>query len=134
MFQRILKAMSHLVREPRRSAPPTRPTLEQLEDRRVPSSRLMQPMGMPMMGMSMMGIPMMGMSMAGTSMMSQTPSPAVMAAFRQLVTDFDRSLLQVLSSQTRQQFVTNETAMIQLVFMDLTRLDMLLSPMGRMGR
>lgn len=123
MFQCIRKAMSNLDREPRRSAPPTRPTLEQLEDRRVPSSGLMQPMGMPMMGMSM----------ASTSTMSQTPSPAVMAAFRQLVTDFDRSLLQVLSSQTRQQFVANETAMIQLVFMDLTRLDMLLTPMGRMG-
>jgi hypothetical protein len=88
----------------------------------------MQPMGMPMMGM-----PMMGMSMTGMKRMNQMPSPAAMAAFRQLVIDFDRSLQQVLSSQTRQQFVVNETAMIQLVFMDIARLDMLLSPMGRMG-
>jgi hypothetical protein len=125
MLQRILSMMSNFVREPRRSALPTRPTLEQLEGRCLPSASAMS-----MMGMSMMGMPMMGMSMTGTSMMSQTPSPAAMAAFRQLVTDFDRSLLQVLSSQTRQQFVANETAMIQLVFMDLTRLDMLL---GRRG-
>ena len=122
MFQRILSTMSNLVREPRRSVPPTRPTLEQLEDRCAPSG-MMPPMGMPMMGMSMTSM----------SMMSQMPSPAAMAAFRQLVTDFDRSLQQVLSSQTRQQFVANETAMIQLVFMDIARLEMLLSPAGRMG-
>jgi hypothetical protein len=128
MFQRILSVMANLVHEPRRSAPATRPTLEQLEDRCTPSMGMMQPMGMPMMGM-----PMMGMGMTGTSMMSQTPSPAAMAAFRQLVTDFDRSLQQVLSSQTRQQFVANETAMIQLVFMDIARFNMLLSPMGRTG-
>ncbi len=107
MFQRIVSTMSNLVREPRRSAPSTRPTLEQLEDRCMPSAGFMHPMGMP--------------------------SPAVIAAFRQLVTDFDRSLQQVLSSQTRQQFVANETAMIQLVSMDLARLNMLLSPTGRRG-
>jgi hypothetical protein len=99
----------------RRPAPPTQPTLEQLEDRYVPSAP-MQSMGM-MMGMSM------------TSM----PSPAAMAAFGQLVTDFQHSLQQVLSSQTPQQFVVNETAMIELVFMDMARLNMALSPMGRTG-
>jgi hypothetical protein len=65
--------------------------------------------------------------------MNNMPSPAAMAAFGQLVTDFQHSLQQVLSSQTPQQFVVNETAMIELVFMDMARLNMALSPMGRTG-
>jgi hypothetical protein len=126
MLQRIRTLVSNLVSRPSRSAPPRRPCLEQLEDRCVPSANLVQPMNM-----MMMGTPMMGMSMTSTATMNNTPSPAAMAAFTKFVTDFEKSLQQVLSSQTRQQFVTNEIAMIQLVSMDLARFEMLISPMGR---
>jgi hypothetical protein len=130
MLERIRTLVSSFLSRPRRAALPTRPTLEQLEDRSLPSANLMQPMGM-MMGTPMMGTPMMSMSMTATSSMNNGPSAAARAAFTQLVTDFQKSLQQVLSSQTRQQFMANEAAMIQLVFMDFERLEMLLSPMGR---
>lgn len=143
---------SNLVRRSPRSALPTRPTLERLEDRCVPSANFMPMMGTPMMGigsmpmqqmgmdpmpvqqMGMQSMPMqqMGMNTAVTSTtvtstaaMNTTnnpPSPATLAALNQLFTDFNRTMQQVLSSQNLQQFVVNETAMLRIVAADLIHL------------
>jgi hypothetical protein len=137
MRHQLLTTRSNLARRCPRSTLPTRPTLERLEDRCVPSADFMPSMGMPMMGMPMMGMgsmPMqqMGMNTAVTSptvtntatmnTVNNTPSPATLAALNQLFTDFNRTMQQVLSSQTLQQFVANETAMLRIVDADLLHL------------
>jgi hypothetical protein len=159
MRHQFLTNLSNLVRRSPRSAFPTCPTLERLEDRCVPSADFMPSMSMPMMGMGFMPVQQIGMgfmpmqpmgmdsmsvqqigvtpmpmqqvgtntavtstTVTSTAAMNTTnnpPSPATLAALNQLFTDFNRTMLQVLSSQTLQQFVVNETAMLRIITADL---------------
>jgi hypothetical protein len=152
MHHPFLSTLSNLVCRSARSALPTRPTLERLEDRCVPSANIMPMMGMPMMGMPMMGMgsmPMqqMGMQQMGMQSMpmqqmgmnttvtsttvtntatmntvNNTPSPATLAALDQLFTDFNRTMQQVMSSRNLPQFVANETNMLRIIAADLIHL------------
>jgi hypothetical protein len=127
----IFRVLPKLVRRTSRSASVCRPTLEQLEDRCVPSASMMQPMGMgmgmppmnmPSMGMPTMNMPSMGANMMGTNTMNHGLSPNTMAALNQLFMDFNQTLRQVLSSQTLPQFFANEMQMRQIIAADLTHL------------
>jgi hypothetical protein len=132
MRHQFLTSRSNLVRRSPRSTLPTRPTLEALEDRCVPSANFMPMMGMPMMGMGSMPMQQTGMNTTVTSTtvtnttamntMNNTPSSATVAALNQLFTDFNRTMQQVLSSQNLQQFVANETNMLRIVAADLIHL------------
>jgi hypothetical protein len=130
--------VSKLVRRPPAPAPSRRPTLEQLEDRCLPSANMMMSMGMPTMPMNMQPMGMQAMTMpsanmSSTGMMSTTSNmmnPSTMAAINQLFTDFDKTLQQVLSSTTLQQFITNEAHMIGVLSADLSQIHMLTSPRG----
>ena len=132
MRHQFLTVLSNLVRRSPRSDLPTRPSLERLEDRCVPSANSMPMMGMPMMGMGSMPIQQMGMNTTVTSTtvtntaamntMNNPPSPATLAALNQLFTDFNRTMLQVMSSRNLQQFVANETAMLRIITADLLHL------------
>ena len=119
--------LSNFTRPPSRSLPSTRPALEQLEDRCMPSANMMMSMGMsmPPMGMNMTSMPAMGMNVTSSVRASE------MAALNQLFMDFDRTLQQVLASRTMQQFVVNETAMIQTVLTDLAHFNAVASSVGR---
>ncbi|HEY7329546.1 MAG TPA: hypothetical protein VH592_18045 [Gemmataceae bacterium] len=84
------------------------PTLEQLEDRCVPSANMMMPMNMPM------------------------PPMTTQTAIAQLVLDFNQTSQQVQSSTTVQQFIANEVNMIQVLAADLAQIQMLSTMMGPM--
>jgi hypothetical protein len=147
MHHPFLSTLSNLVRRSARSALPTRPTLERLEDRCVPSANIMPMMGMPMMGMGSMPMQQTGMQQMGMQSMpmqqigmnttvtsttvtntaamntvNNTPSPATLAALNQLFTDFNRTMQQVMSSRTMPQFVANETNMLRIIAADLIHL------------
>jgi hypothetical protein len=132
MRHHFLSIRSNLARRSPQSALPTRPALERLEDRCVPSANSMAMMGMPMMGMGSMPMQQVGTNTTVTSTtvtntaamntMNNPPSPATLAALNQLFTDFNRTMLQVMSSRNLQQFVANETAMLRIVAADLIHL------------
>ena len=179
----FLTIRSNLVRRSPRSALPTRPTVERLEDRCVPSADFMPGMGMPMMGMGFMPMQQVGlgfmpgqqmttdpmqMQQMGTDPMPVQPmtmapvpvqpmgtstavastaatntaamntpnitlSPAALAALNQLFADFNRTMLQVMSSRNLQQFVANETAMLRIITGDLLHLMATQSPATQGG-
>ena len=130
----IFRVLPKLGRQTSRSASVCRPTLEQLEDRCVPSASMMQPMGMgmppmnmpsmgmPSMNMPSMGMPSMNMSSMGANTMNHGLSPNTVAALNQLFMDFNQTLRQVLSSQSLPQFFANEMHMRQVLAADLTNL------------
>ncbi|HEY7152479.1 MAG TPA: hypothetical protein VH575_00835 [Gemmataceae bacterium] len=137
----IFRVLPKLGRRTSRSASVCRPTLEQLEDRCVPSASMMQPMGMgmppmnmpsmgmPSMNMSSMGMPSMNMSSMGANTMNHGLSPNTVAALNQLFMDFNQTLRQVLSSQSLPQFFANEMHMRQVLAADLTNLKASLNSM-----
>ena len=131
----ILTLVAKLTRLSPDSAPTCRPTLEQLEDRCVPSASMMMPMGMnrPPMNMPSMTMQTTTMPSMGTNMTSNMPNQTTMAAIDHLYMDFNQTLQQVLSSTTMQQFITNESHMIDVLATDIAQIRMLVSPMGRMG-
>ncbi|HEY7426612.1 MAG TPA: hypothetical protein VH682_20420 [Gemmataceae bacterium] len=143
----ILRVLPKLIRRTRRSAPPCRPILEQLEDRCVPSANPMQPMGMdmppmgmqtmnmqtmsmPSMGMQTMSMPTMSTSMTSMNMMNNGLNPNTLAAINQLFMDFNQTLRQVLSSQSLPQFFANEMHMRDVLTADLMRITSSLDGMG----
>ena len=126
---------SNFLRRTPASSPRCRPTLEQLEDRCVPSANIMMSMGMNMPSMNMQPMVMHTTTMPsmGTNMTSNMPNQTTMAAIDHLFMDFNQTLQQVLSSTTMQQFITNESHMIDVLATDIAQIRMLVSPMGRMG-
>jgi hypothetical protein len=62
-----------------------------------------------------------------------TLSPAALAALNQLFADFNRTMLQVMSSRNLQQFVANETAMLRIITGDLLHLMATQSPATQGG-
>jgi hypothetical protein len=142
----IFRILPKLGRRTSRSVSVCRPTLEQLEDRCVPSASMMQPMGMgmppmnmPSMGMPTMNMPSMGMptmnmssmgaNMMGTNTMNHGLSPNTVAALNQLFMDFNQTLRQVLSSQSLPQFFANEMSMRDVLARDIANLKSSLSGM-----
>jgi hypothetical protein len=128
----ILTLLAKLTRLSTDSAPTCRPTLEQLEDRCVPSANMMMSMGMTMPSMTMPSMtmqpttmPSMNMPSMGTNMTSNMLNPATMAAIDHLFMDFNQTLQQVLSSTTMQQFITNEVHMIDVLATDIAQIRML---------
>ncbi len=104
----ISTVVSKLVSRTPAVTPSSRPILEQLEDRCVPSTNMMMPMNMP------------------------TPPMTMKTAITQLFHDFDQTLQQVQASATTQQFITNEVHMIDVLATDLAQihmLSMMMSPM-----
>jgi len=135
----ILRVLPKLNRRTPRAAQACRPTLEQLEDRCVPSASPMQPMGMgmgmppmgmPPMGMQTMSAPPMNMGMSSSNMMNMSLNANTMAALHQLFTDFDQTLRVVMLSKTLPQFFANEMHMRQVVVADLVRVESSLMNMG----
>jgi hypothetical protein len=123
----LLTALSNRLRRSPRPTVPARPTLESLEDRCVPSANFL-----PLLGMHGTLLHSVGMNSAVVNTpaantltlntLNHTPNSAVVATLNQLFTDFNRTMHQVLSSQNLQQFVTNETAMLQIISADLANL------------
>ena len=93
--------VSKLVHRTPAFTPPSRPILEQLEDRCLPSTNMMMPMNMP------------------------TPPMTMQTAITQLFQDFDQAFQQVQASTTAQQFITNEVHMIDVLATDLAQIHML---------
>ena len=131
----ILALVSKRTRPSPVSAPTYRPTLEELEDRCVPSANMMMSMGMNMPSMNMQPMVMHTTTTPsmGTNMTSNMPNQTTMAAIDHLFMDFNQTLQQVLSSTTMQQFITNESHMIDVLATNIAQIRMLVSPMGRMG-
>ena len=128
----IASIVSKLVCRPPAFRTPICPTLEQLEDRCVPSANMMMSMGMnmppmtmPSMNMQTMNMPSSNMQSMGTNTMSGMLNPNTLAAIDQLFMDFNQTLQQVLSSTTTQQFITNELHMIEVVSHDIAQIRML---------
>jgi hypothetical protein len=152
---------SKLLRRTAASSPRCRPTLEQLEDRCVPSANMMMSMGMttPSMNMNMpsmdtnmpsmnMNMPTMNMpsmnvqttnmqSSNAQSMGTNTPNielnPATLAAINQFFVDFSQTLQQVMSSNSAQQFVANEVHMIEVITLDIAQIRMAAGRPDHMG-
>jgi len=149
MRHQFLTVPSSLVRRSRREAVSSRPALERLEDRCLPSANFMPMMGTPMMmGTPFMGRPFMPMQHTGMgTAITNTPvtgslsmnttnnglNGGIPAALDQLFTDFNRTMQQVLSSQNLQQFVVNEAALLRIIAADLMHLRAVESPMTRLG-
>ena len=113
---------SNFLRRTPASSPRCRPTLEQLEDRCVPSANIMMSMGMNMPSMNM---PSSNMPSMSTNTMSSMMNPTLMAAVDHLFVDFNQTLQQVMSSTTPQQFITNEVHMIDVLATDIAQIRML---------
>jgi hypothetical protein len=104
----ISTVVSKLIHRPPAFTQSSRPILEQLEDRCLPSANMMMPMNMP------------------------APPMTMQTAITQLFQDFNQTLQQVQASTTAQQFITNEVHMIDVLATDLAQihmLSMMMSPM-----
>jgi hypothetical protein len=105
--------------------------LEQLEDRCVPSANMMPSMGMSMMNMQPINMGMMStqsmstnMQSMGTNMMTFQQEASAFAALDRMFMNFEHVV---------QQLITQEVAMLQTFFTDLSHLTMMPgSPAGGM--
>jgi hypothetical protein len=122
----LLSILSKRVRRSPRSTLPSRPTLETLEDRCVPSANITPILShgtfIHSLGLNATVANAPATNIAATNTLHNVPNQATLAALNQLFTDFNRTLQQVLSSQNLQQFVVNETAMLRLIGADLANL------------
>jgi hypothetical protein len=129
----LFSTLSNRLRRSPRSPLPTRPTLESLEDRCVPTANFLPFLGMhgtfmhPVnVNTAVVNTPATNTTVLNT--LHNTPNPSTLAALNQLFTDFNRTMQQVMSSQTLQQFVANETNMLRIIGVDLTHLRTVESP------
>jgi hypothetical protein len=133
----IATVLSKFARQSPGFTPSCRPSLEQLEDRCLPSTGMMMgmpvpPMNNPPMGMAIMGMPSSNMPSMGMNMMNNGMISNLSADINHLFMDFDQTLMQVLNSTTVQQFVMNEAHMIQVLATDLAQIRMLVGQMDGM--
>jgi hypothetical protein len=131
MRQRIAAVLSKFARRTPGCCSSSRPSLEQLEDRCLPSTGMMMgmpmpPMNSPVMGMPGMTMPLTNMPSMGMNMMSTGMNPNLVTAIDHLFTDFDQTMQQVLASKSPQQFLMNEAHMSQVLATDLAQIRMLM--------
>jgi hypothetical protein len=122
----LLTTLSNRARRSSRWSLPTRPTLEPLEDRCVPTANLMPFMGMHNLFARPVGtfapIVHTGASnLAALSTMNNAPGQSALAALNHLFADFNSTMRQVMSSQNLQQFLVNESAMLRIIAADLAQ-------------
>jgi hypothetical protein len=130
---RLLTLLPNLFRHSRRPAAPTRPILEQLEDRCMPSANMMQPMGMNVMNMPPANMGMMNTPPASTSTMNMPPTSMNMITFQQemnAVAALDKVFMNF--EHAVQQFIAQEVSLIQTFIADFSHMTIPGSPMGGM--